>query len=72
MTHDMVFGGWLPSYLKLPFLPVHIHAYSGHKSCSWCYKTFFGGILDFPKIKKLKNIISDVWIWTKILKQCSY
>ena len=21
--------------------------------CSWCYKTFFGGNLDFPKIKKM-------------------
>ena len=28
--------------------------------CSWCYKTFFGGNLDFPKIKKLKKVCSDV------------
>ena len=25
--------------------------------CSWCYKTFFGGNLDYPKIKKLKKFI---------------
>ena len=26
---------------------------------SLCYKTFFGGNLDFPKIKKLKKVHSD-------------
>ena len=30
------------------------------KAGSWCYKTFFGGNLDFPKIKELKNVCSDV------------
>ena len=29
-------------------------------SYSWWYKTLVGGDLDFPKIKKLKNIYSDV------------
>ena len=24
---------------------------------SWCYKTFFGGNLDFPKTKKFKKIV---------------
>ena len=27
---------------------------------SQCYKTFFGGKLDFPKIKKFKKVCSDV------------
>ena len=27
---------------------------------SWCYKTYFGGNLDFHKIKKLKKVCSDV------------
>ena len=37
-------------------------------SCGLCYKTFFGGNLDFPKIKKLNNICSDDWTCTKMLK----
>ena len=36
----------------------------------WCYKTFFGGNLDFPKIKKLNKVGSDDWTYTKMLKQC--
>ena len=39
-------------------------------SWSWCYKTFFGGNLDFPKIKKLNKVGSDDWTYTKMLKQC--
>ena len=35
---------------------------------SLCYKTFFGGNLDFDKIKKLKKVCSDVWTCTKMLK----
>ena len=34
----------------------------------WCYKTFFGGNLDFPKIKKLKKVCYNVWICTKMWK----
>ena len=30
-------------------------------TCSWCYKTLFGGNLDFSKIKKWKKVCSDVW-----------
>ena len=41
-------------------------------SCSWCYKTFFGGNLDFSKIKKLKKVCSDVWTCTKMWKQCHF
>ena len=41
-------------------------------SCSWCYKTIFGGNLDFPKIKKLKNICFDVRTCTKMWKQCYF
>ena len=32
---------------------------------SRCYKTLFGGNLDFPKIKKLKNVCCHVWTCTK-------
>ena len=32
-------------------------------------KNFFGGNLDFPKIKKLKNICFDVRTCTKMWKQ---
>ena len=39
---------------------------------SWCYKTIFGGNLDFPKIKKLKNICFDVRICTIMWKQCYF
>ena len=38
---------------------------------SWCYKTFFWGNLDFPKIKKLKEVCSEVWTCTKMLNQCA-
>ena len=34
-------------------------------SCSQSYKTSFVGNLDFPKIKKLKNVCSGVWACTK-------
>ena len=34
-----------------------------------CYKTVFGGNLDFPKIKKWKKGCSDVWTFSKMLKQ---
>ena len=37
---------------------------------SWCYKTFFGGNLDFPKIKKLNKVCFADWTCTKMLKQC--
>ena len=35
-------------------------------------KNFFGGNLDFPKIKKLKNICFDVRTCTKMWKQCYF
>ena len=53
-------------------------------TCSWWYKTFlcivtlavtatwinfFGGNLDFPKIKKLTKVCSSVWTCTKMWKQ---
>ena len=41
-------------------------------SRSWCYKTFFGGNLYFPKIKKLNNICSDDWTCAKTLRQCYF
>ena len=34
---------------------------------SRCYKKF-GGDLDFPKIKKMKNVCSDIWTCTKLWK----
>ena len=42
--------------------------------CSRCYKTFFGGNLDFHKIKKLNKVSFNDWNFTKcennaILKQ---
>ena len=40
-------------------------------SCSSCYKTFFGGNLDFPKINKLNKVCSDDLTCTKMLKQCN-
>ena len=39
---------------------------------SWCYKTFFGGNLDFPKIKKLNKVCCDDWPGTKMLTQCYF
>ena len=36
---------------------------------SWCYKTYFGGNLDFSKVKKLKKVCSDVWTCIKRWKQ---
>ena len=39
---------------------------------SWCYKTFFGGNQDFPKIKKLNKVCSADWTSTKMLKQCYF
>ena len=36
------------------------------------YRTFFGGNLDFPKIKKLKKVCSDVWTCTKMSRQCYF
>ena len=41
-----------------------------YAASSWCYKTFFGGNLDFPKIKKLNKVGSDDWTYTEMLKQC--
>ena len=41
-------------------------------SCSWRYKTFFGGNLDFPKIKKLNKVCCDDWTCTKMLTQCYF
>ena len=41
-------------------------------SRSWCYKTFFGGNLDFPKIKKLNKVCFADWTCTKMLKQCYF
>ena len=35
------------------------------KICGRCYKTFFGGNLDFPKLKKLKIVCYDVWTGKK-------
>ena len=43
-----------------------------HRSSSWCYKTFFGGNLDFPKIKKLNKVCSNVWTCTKMWKAKLY
>ena len=40
-------------------------------SISWCYKTFFWGNVDFPKIKKLKKVCWDVWTCTKMWKHCA-
>ena len=39
-------------------------------SRSHCYKTYFRGNIDFPKIKKLNKVCSDDWTCTKMLKQC--
>ena len=41
-------------------------------TCSWCYKTFFWGNLDFPKINKWKKVCSDVLTCTKVCKQCYF
>ena len=38
---------------------------------SWCYKISFGGNLDFPKIKTLIKVTSEVWTWAKMWK-CSF
>ena len=35
------------------------------RNSSWCYKTFFGGNLDIPKIKKLNKVCFNVWTCTK-------
>ena len=40
--------------------------------CSWCFKTFFGGNLDFPKIKTLAKVYSDDWTCTKMWNQCYF
>ena len=39
---------------------------------SWCYKTFFGGNLVFPKIKNLNIVCFADWTCTKTLKQCYF
>ena len=39
---------------------------------SWCYKTLFGRNLDFPKIKKLKKVCSDLGTSTKTWKECYF
>ena len=44
----------------------------GLESCSWCYKTLFGGNLDFPKVKKLNKVCSNVWTCSKMWKQCYF
>ena len=36
------------------------------RSCSRCFKTFFGGSPDFPKIKKLNEVCSNVWTCIKM------
>ena len=41
-------------------------------SCSQSYKTSFVGNLDFPKIKKLKNVCSGVWACTKRWNHCYF
>ena len=38
------------------------------KSVADVIKLFFGGNLDFPKIKNLNNVCSDDWTYTKMLK----
>ena len=42
------------------------------KTRSWCYKTFFGGNLDFPKIKKLNKVGFAAWTCQHWLKQCYF
>ena len=39
-----------------PPLVICSHAFF-FSTCSWCYKTFFGGNLDFPKSKKLNKVL---------------
>ena len=41
-------------------------------SCSWCYKTIFGGNLDFPKINQLKKNSSDESGWSKMPGRCHF
>ena len=53
------------SYTKQKFV------YDIHLS-SWCYKTFFGWNLDFPKIKKLNKVCFADWTCTKTLKRCYF
>ena len=58
-------------------LPIDIFSWRLHypgmvTNSSWCYKTFFWGNLDFPKIKKLKKVCSDVWTCTKMWEQCYF
>ena len=40
--------------------------------CSWCYKTFVGVNLEYPKLKKLNKVCSNVWTCTKLWKQCYF
>ena len=42
------------------------------KTRSWFYKTFFGGNLDFPKIKKLNKVGFAAWTCQHWLKQCYF
>ena len=39
---------------------------------SWCYKTYFGGNLDFHQIKKFDKVWSGVWTCTKMWKPCNF
>ena len=41
-------------------------------SSSQCYKTFFRGSLDFPKVNKWKKVCSDVKTCTNMVKQLRY
>ena len=66
---------WLKSTYLKAFVALRLNRSTfwcrlAHYDSSWCYKTFFGGNLDFPKIKKLKKVCSDVWTCTKMWKQC--
>ena len=39
---------------------------------SWCFKTFFGGNLDFPKAKKLNKVRSNILTLTKMWSQAIF
>ena len=61
------------SWIPFPSDPriVDTRSQRTNKTCSWCYKTFFGGNLYFPKIKKLNKVCSNIQTFT-IMWKLSY
>ena len=58
--------------LSLPRLLLELTSSWVSRSVTNVIKLFFGGNLEFPKIKKSKKVFSDVSICSKMWKQCYF